>query len=117
MLETTAYFEASRPILMALQNITDDRIPLERYLLTCDLNVDMPAYLKQRNGQIDLRPVSNGFIEMSDIEDLTTWPSAQQMALDQSQYDAVKLALTKAVALIQGRNFRIVYSKNFVETI
>jgi hypothetical protein len=73
--------------------------------------------LKQRNGQIDLRPVSNGFIEMSDIEDLTTWPSAQQMALDQSQYDAVKLALTKAVALIQGRNFRIVYSKNFVETI
>lgn len=31
-----------------------------------------------------------------------TWPSCEQMSLDQSQYEAIKLALTNKLALIQG---------------
>lgn len=30
------------------------------------------------------------------------WPSAEQMGLDKSQYEAVKLALENKLALIQG---------------
>ena len=34
--------------------------------------------------------------------DTKRWPNAQQMGLNESQYDAFKLALTSKLALIQG---------------
>ncbi|CAM4789800.1 unnamed protein product [Rotaria magnacalcarata] len=109
LLETTSYFEAYRPILQALQNIKDDQIPLEKYLLQCDTNVPIPQYFEKKS-DIDFRPIlvktSGEYNEfngtLSDIKDLSTWPNAQQLGLDQSQYTALQLALTKSVALIQG---------------
>ena len=32
----------------------------------------------------------------------TSWPTPEQFGFDQSQYDALKLALTSKLALIQG---------------
>ncbi|CAF3707173.1 unnamed protein product [Rotaria sordida] len=109
LLETTSYFEAYRPILQALQNIKDDQIPLEKYLLQCDINVPLPNYFQQ-NSSIDFRPVliktsgeCNEFDgDLSNVKDLSTWPNAQQLGLDESQYKALQLAITKSVALIQG---------------
>jgi hypothetical protein len=34
--------------------------------------------------------------------DINSWPSPKQMNLDDSQYEALKLALTKKIAIIQG---------------
>lgn len=109
LLETTSYFEAYRPILEALQNIKDDRLPLERYLLHCDKDVALPAYFQIR-GQIDFGPLlrkdailnENLRDRLSDVKDFSTWPTAQDLGLDSSQNEALRLALTKAVALIQG---------------
>lgn len=109
LLETTSYFEAYRPILQALQDIKDDHIPLENYLLRCDQNVALPSYFQQRS-DVNFRPLlikPNGkFSEfngsLSDIKDLSTWPNAEQLGLDDSQFKALELALTKSVALIQG---------------
>ncbi|CAF4976129.1 unnamed protein product, partial [Rotaria sp. Silwood1] len=109
LLETTSYFEAYRPILQALQNIKDDKIPLEKYLLQCDTNVPLPNYFEQ-NSSIDFRPIlvktsgeHNEFDgDLSNVKDLSTWPNAQQLGLDESQYKALQLAITKSVALIQG---------------
>ncbi|CAF4356443.1 unnamed protein product [Rotaria sp. Silwood2] len=109
LLETTSYFEAYRPILQALQNIKDDQIPLEKYLLQCDTNVPLPNYFEQ-NSTIDFRPIliktggeCNEFDgSLSNVKDLSTWPNAQQLGLDESQYKALQLAMTKSVALIQG---------------
>ena len=109
LLETTSYFEAYRPILQALQHIPDDRLPLEKYLLHCDKNVDLPNYFEEKS-EIDFRPilVANGetscpFLgETSDVKDVSTWPNAEQLGLDDSQYKALQLAMTKSLALIQG---------------
>jgi hypothetical protein len=109
LLETTSYFEAYRPILQALQNIKDDRLPLEQYLLNCDKNVTLPNYFLQKT-EIDFRPIlvrNTGKYDefdggLSNVNDFSTWPNAEQLGLDDSQNDALRLALTKAVALIQG---------------
>ncbi|UJR28371.1 hypothetical protein I4U23_009614 [Adineta vaga] len=109
LLETTSYFEAYRPILQALQNIKDDQIPLEKYILHCDTNVMLPNYFELKS-EIDFQLLLVKNTEqceqynggLSNIKDLTTWPNAKQLGLDQSQYQALQLALTKSVALIQG---------------
>ena len=113
LLETTSYFEAYRPILQALQNIKDDHLPLEKYLLHCDTNVTLPNYFQSKS-QVDFRPILvktagahdefNG--DLSDVNDLSTWPNAKQFGLDDSQYEAFQLAITKSVALIQGIVFK-----------
>ena len=36
------------------------------------------------------------------VLDENRWPSMEQLGLDESQYEALKLALTKEVAVIQG---------------
>ena len=110
LLETTSYFEAYRPILRALQNIKDDRLPLESYLLNCNTDVSYPEYF-QNQTTIDFRSLLPKRVErgdafsgsLSDVNDLSTWPTADQLGLDDSQNKALQLALTKAVALIQGR--------------
>lgn len=110
LLETTSYFEAYRPILQALQNITDDHLPLEKYLLHCDKNVELPKYFVDKS-DIDFRSilVSNANVsspfegEISNVSIPSTWPNAEQLGLDESQYRALQLALTKSVALIQGK--------------
>jgi len=109
LLETTSYFEAYRPILQALQNIKDDQLPLEKYLLHCDKNVTLPNYFEQKS-DIDFRPILVKNSEksrefdggLSNVKDLSTWPNAEQLGLDDSQYKALQLAITKSVALIQG---------------
>jgi hypothetical protein len=110
LLETTSYFEAYRPILQALQNIKDDRIPLDKYLLHCETNVAFPNYFELQS-EIDFRPMlaksAGEYREfdgrLSNVKDRTTWPNAEQLGLDKSQYEALQLALTKSVALIQGK--------------
>jgi hypothetical protein len=110
LLETTSYFEAYRPILQALQNIKDDQLPLEKYLLHCDTNVALPNYFENKT-EIDFRPIlvknNEGHKEfdgnLSSVKDLTTWPNAKQLGLDESQHEALQAAITKAVAVIQGK--------------
>jgi MoxR-like ATPase len=36
------------------------------------------------------------------VLDLRRWPSKEQLGLDESQYEALKIALTREVAVIQG---------------
>ena len=36
------------------------------------------------------------------LSNQASWPTAEQMGLDKSQYDAVRLALENKLALIQG---------------
>jgi hypothetical protein len=109
LLETTSYFEAYRPVLQALQNIKDDQLPLEKYLLHCDTNVTLPSYFQSKT-EVDFRSIlvktAGAYDEfnggLSDVKDVSTWPNAKQLGLDDSQYEALQLAITKAVALIQG---------------
>ena len=44
---SAAYFEAYRHVLLALQNIRDDALPFQRYLLRLSNEIRPPAFFDQ----------------------------------------------------------------------
>ena len=46
MLESMVFFEAYRSVLVALQKISPVHFPMENYILSRDLNPDIPSYLE-----------------------------------------------------------------------
>lgn len=58
MAETTAYFEAYRHVLQGLQNVHEGDMPFEKYIVRCDSEMSLPAYLRQNpTARFDLRPL------------------------------------------------------------
>ncbi|XP_060086142.1 NFX1-type zinc finger-containing protein 1-like [Ylistrum balloti] len=125
MAETVAYFEAYRHVLKGLQKIDEGDLPFEKYIIKCNTKMQAPLYLRQNDRlTLDMRPlVDEGFIissvrqhelrnlnkEFSEraavaksVEVNGVWPSAELLHLDQSQYKAVKRALTSEFVLTQG---------------
>ncbi|XP_072308696.1 NFX1-type zinc finger-containing protein 1-like [Eucyclogobius newberryi] len=105
MVETTAYFEAYRYVLEGLQEQEEDELPFQRYLVDCSPDVEPPAYL-QRADTYDLSSVAHPDFK-SEVKpfhclDAKAWPTMEKLGLDESQFDAFKLALTKELVIIQG---------------
>ncbi len=46
--------------------------------------------------------VASNYAKCCAIKSENVWPTANQFGLDESQYQALKLALTNTLALIQG---------------
>ena len=108
MVESTAYFEAYRHILVGLQNISlvKDTMPFTRYLVDCKLkDIQLPWHVR-RSTFIDLSSVlcvKSNEARHIDIKDESTWPHVQSViSLDESQYKALKMALRKEISVIQG---------------
>ncbi|NXI17194.1 ZNFX1 protein, partial [Irena cyanogastra] len=109
MVETTAYFEAYRHVLEGLQKTREEDIPFQKYIVECDAQVKEPAYLT-RDTAYNLAPL----MKTSDKEkcpdslksvcilDPNQWLSMEALQLDESQMQALNLALTKELAIIQG---------------
>jgi len=109
MVESLAYFEASRHILHSLQTAEVDTMPFAKYLIQnkCD-SVSPPQYLDDVVTWYDLnclygaeRPEGSRNLTF-DICDITKWPSAEEIELDQSQLEAIQMSLTQEIAVIQG---------------
>ncbi|KAG9353375.1 hypothetical protein JZ751_017954 [Albula glossodonta] len=105
MVETTAYFEAYRHVLEGLQEQEVDDLPFQRYIVECKTDVEPPAYLIM-GGKYNLAPIAApGYekeLEPFSPRDHTAWPPMEHLGLDESQMRALKLALTKELAIIQG---------------
>ncbi|XP_027501643.1 NFX1-type zinc finger-containing protein 1 [Corapipo altera] len=109
MVETTAYFEAYRHVLEGLQEMQEEDVPFQKYIVECDAQVKKPAYLTADTAY-NLAPL----VETSDKEmcppslesvhilDPKQWLSMEALRLDESQMQALNLALTKELAIIQG---------------
>ena len=105
MVESTAYFEAYRHVLLALQSasLLKDTMPLKRYLVDCKLHDPQPPlYIRRYNTTcFNLAKVLEckgaGSIK---ITDEATWPRSS--CLDESQYKALKLAMRQEISCIQG---------------
>ena len=108
MVESTAYFEAYRYILERLQTLSEapDTMPMKSYIVDC-VNyrevMKVPGFMNLRTS----RPVFNlkEIIQTRwpfDVTDSTKWPPAHTTDLDDSQLEALKVALTQEVAVIQG---------------
>ncbi|GCB62108.1 hypothetical protein scyTo_0000002 [Scyliorhinus torazame] len=118
MVETTAYFEAYRHVLEGLQEIQGEDVPFQKYIVACDTEIQVPRYLAFNNSY-DLEALMNGKSQDSkentgqineslhrntkvNVLDPASWPSKEELNLDESQMQALQMALTKELAIIQG---------------
>ncbi|KAJ7413081.1 NFX1-type zinc finger-containing protein 1 [Willisornis vidua] len=109
MVETTAYFEAYRHVLEGLQEMQEEDIPFQKYIVECDAQVKKPAYLTQYTAY-NLAPLMKtsdeemcpDSLRRVHILDPKQWHSVKALKLDKSQVLALYLALTKELAIIQG---------------
>ncbi|KAF4079021.1 hypothetical protein AMELA_G00188300 [Ameiurus melas] len=106
MVETTAYFEAYRYVLEGLQEQEEDDLPFQRYIVECNTDVHPPAYLLRLGRTYDLACIAaeghKDSLKPFNPLTPTAWPNEEQLGLDDSQLQALKLALTKELAIIQG---------------
>ncbi|NWV10824.1 ZNFX1 protein, partial [Ptilonorhynchus violaceus] len=122
MVETTAYFEAYRHVLEGLQEMREEDIPFQKYIVECDAQVQELAYLTEDTAYnfaplmeaSDEEKCSDSLMKTSDKEkcpdslksvyvlDPNQWLSMEALRLDESQMQALNLALTKELAVIQG---------------
>ncbi|XP_074776511.1 NFX1-type zinc finger-containing protein 1 [Athene noctua] len=113
MVETTAYFEAYRHVLEGLQEIREEDIPFQKYIVECDVQVEKPTYLTidtaYNFAPLMDDPLSDEEMHPDGVRkqsvhvlDPKQWLSMETLRLDESQLQALSLALTKELAVIQG---------------
>ncbi|KAK6982966.1 NFX1-type zinc finger-containing protein 1 [Biomphalaria glabrata] len=101
MAETTAYFESHRHVLEGLQEMK--QLPLDRYIISCKKEVHPPKYLKNIATYNLACVMQETYDDFSiPIWDESKWPDAYATTLNDSQLEALKLALTHEMAIIQG---------------
>ena len=115
MVESVAFFEASRHILRSLQIAEESTMPFTKYLIKSDSeDVNLPKYLARRNRQALYNMTlivktevlaSQRFVRkysQLDIKNSSSWPPLEETQLDESQLLAMKMALTQEISVIQG---------------
>ncbi|XP_066564198.1 NFX1-type zinc finger-containing protein 1 isoform X2 [Amia ocellicauda] len=123
MVESPAFFEAYRHVLEGLQEMATESVPFERYFVDCNTDVLPPVYLRGDDVTMDLsvlcppqsRAAEEALLDLEDedsvldTKDLVvnpfkpeTWTQERFPWLDESQIEAIHLALTRELALIQG---------------
>ena len=128
MVETSAYFEAHRYVLDALQNMHEADVPFQENIIHCRRDVNLPRYLlsvdepryniqnlsveftKNRLADKEICPdacggddtIFNSRLAAVSILQRRDWPSAEMLGLDTSQLNAIQAALTKELTIIQG---------------
>ncbi|XP_059472037.1 NFX1-type zinc finger-containing protein 1-like [Neocloeon triangulifer] len=101
MIESEVFFEPYYQVLGTLKNLNDRNFPFPKYFINVQKDDEPPAYL------LDVEPVqikikgTRGSYQLTILND-ASWPDAEQLGLDNSQYKALKAALTKELAVIQG---------------
>ena len=106
MVESTAYFEAYRHVLLGLQSASQrqETMPFKRYIVECNMK-DLPLPLHVRRTTFDLSmTLGTKSIEARNItiSKEATWPHHHTTCLDESQYEALKMALRQEISVIQG---------------
>nr|XP_006003202.1 PREDICTED: NFX1-type zinc finger-containing protein 1 [Latimeria chalumnae] len=118
MVETTAYFEAYKHVLEGLQKTTEEDLPFQKYIVECDSDIREPSYLRfgdmydlnsliaevssdTQNG-LEKSAISLKKEPVFNVLEPAAWPSSETLSLDESQMEALQLALTKELAIIQG---------------
>jgi hypothetical protein len=127
MIEASAYFESYKHVLesfVSFQRFGEEEFPFKSNLVYCDNQaMPMPDYLQDKN--LDFRCLidkkkkiipdlntglnkyeydySSDYAKCINASNMLKWPSMEQFGFDQSQYSALKLALTNKLALIQGK--------------
>ena len=101
--ERSAYFEADRHTLLALQKMAEQPFPLAEHLVQAQPTVSAPAYVDENPFMNMTSVFTNNKNETYEKVDTSNgWPAQPQTDLDQSQIAALRRILTKKLAIIQG---------------
>ncbi|KAH9515707.1 NFX1-type zinc finger-containing protein 1, partial [Bulinus truncatus] len=103
MTENPSFFEAYRHVLEGLQEMLDESLPMEKYIVNCEKDIASPVYLNLLT-KYNVSCLIKGNCSQSFVLVLTpsTWPNLTQVCMNEHQYLAVKTALTHELTLIQG---------------
>ena len=125
MVESSSFFEAYRHVLKSLQE-AGENIPFQRYIVgekikspglfdgddsdseqdAAKVEIQDPQYLRVFDPKYDLTPLMKvkyrKLGKNISLKNPNKWPNKDLMALDDSQLDAVKNALTREVSIVQG---------------
>ncbi len=103
---SSAYFEAYRHVLKGLQEMDPFNIPFSDYLINAKKLIASPKYIEEAR-EINFSSVFEHLPLRVWHPTKHVWPQINT-TMDNSQLEAIKLALTKEISLIQG-------DKHFIE--
>ncbi|XP_063826233.1 NFX1-type zinc finger-containing protein 1-like [Ostrinia nubilalis] len=98
MVESEVFFEPYHRVLKVLQSFDD--LPMKRYIVDVQTETKPPAYLSSDTTYSIIDPKSEAL--SFPVLDTDQWPPSKAFALDDSQMEAYKFALTREFAVIQG---------------
>jgi len=104
MVESMAYFEAYRHILVKLQDMSSsvETLPFQNYIVSsCLQSIPSPSYQSSSKLEFDLSQVLKCDSHVV-LGDPTGWPHPADTCLDKSQMKALQQALSKEISVIQG---------------
>ncbi|XP_022780981.1 NFX1-type zinc finger-containing protein 1-like [Stylophora pistillata] len=110
MVESPAYYEAYCHVLKGLKELDETTLPFKKYLVECSEEVDPPEYLRREDTQ---EPVCYDLTQALNVPDATeakrvpilqldAWPPVETLPLNESQLEALKMALSTEFSVIQG---------------
>jgi hypothetical protein len=111
MIESPGYFEAYAPVIKKLNEITPGDLPFLKYLVELQEEVDLPEYLREKPAIFNLKGIvcncetrtgDCAHSHMNVLDDDFEQELSLTQKFDTSQQNALRLALTKELALIQG---------------
>ncbi|XP_062603583.1 NFX1-type zinc finger-containing protein 1-like [Saccostrea cucullata] len=120
MLESKAFYTAYRHTLESMQSMArnmvlypkDARIPFAKHIIDLKTDVLEPLYSRSEDGEVKLvnfecllKPeecIMDKDYTRVPLLDTSMWPSAEEVGMDEHQYSALKLCLTKKLGILQG---------------
>lgn len=118
MLESKAFYTAYRHTLESMKSIARKMyinpdyavIPFSEHIVELNIDIMEPAYCKRKNGE-DLYVNFNCLLQNNitgksynsvSLLDVTEWPSPRELGMDEQQYAALQLCLTRKLGILQG---------------
>ncbi|CAH0691773.1 unnamed protein product [Spodoptera exigua] len=124
MVESEVYFECYYHVMKSLQECSfPQHLPMQKYIVEVSPGLNPPAYLTlntkfvipneeispvSRSNENNIEIVTNEESDKQitkktfDVLQPNTWPTMEELNLNESQYEAYRLALTQEFAVIQG---------------
>ncbi|XP_067659755.1 NFX1-type zinc finger-containing protein 1-like [Haliotis asinina] len=110
MVETPALFVAYRHVLIGIQQIGSNKLPMSEYFVECRATLAPPKYLTNDDAiSYDMSGLAmtsgdgnSASFKSVCVHQEVEWPIASDLEMDESQFKAFHTALTKELAIIQG---------------
>ena len=96
MLEPMNYFEPYHQVFNVVRNFNEHNFPFKNRILSLDKKSKLPSYIQSDQNDFNF----SGFT--FNVANLESWPTHEQLGVEEMQLKAIKSAITSDFSLIQG---------------